>query len=562
MFTLCLASMLFAVKSKDNCHSIVESTYRWILLSTNLQQPENTDKALKAVDAAASAGYNGVVFQDSSLNSLRTMTPAYHSALISVMGETKKQNLEFIPLLSLSGGTQDILGHDRSLAESMPYKGVRFLVTNGQLKPSDPPIVIPNGGLDAFTGELPTSFKGSHSSDIALFNDTAVHHGGASSFRLEGQPSSQAGKGGLTLEQAVPLRPWHQYRVTLWTKGTDAAGSVVTINLRSPSGQLLGTGLWQNTPDWSRNDVVFDSMADAPTTISIVVQPIPGAKIWLDDLTIQDVGTLNITQREDCPVVVTGDDGAIYNEGIDVTPFVDGFHPAGASPSTFDVIHDAPLSSVLSNSRLHEGQTVLVDFYAASIVNGAPSLCVNAAKSKAHMKANIRRVFALMHPHFVFLSAEDGRSLGWDPACEGASVNSGDMLASLIRSNSEFVKSLDKSIRIVTFNGMFDPFQNSKDEFLMMRGGVSGSAKGLPKGTIIANCNFSNATDSLTFFSQQGFNQILWGFYDNANGAIPIAQWKNSAIGVKGIQGYGYVTLTDDYSHVVDFAKAASGSFP
>jgi len=554
MVGLCLATLLLGVPQTS-----VDTSYRWFSLTANLQQPPDLDKAIRTIDAAANDGYNGVVFRDPSLDSLTSISPAYKAALEQAVAEARKNKMEFIPSIAAIGDSENILDRNPSLAESMPCRDVRFTITNGQLKPSDPVTPVVNGGLETFAGELPTGFTGAHGTDMTMAADNATHHGGAMALRVDGLATALAGKGGVSLRQSIAVRPWHQYRLSVWTKATATKGAKVLLNALGAAGQFLNSTEWHNTPDWVKNDTVFDSLGESQITMEILVQPLPNAKIWIDDLTLEDVGIMNVTRRDDCPVVIKGDDGIFYNENIDVAQIADPFHVAGMGPGHIDGSHAIPFAVPGTNGRLHEGQTVLMDYYAAVLANGVPVLCVNEPKSKALIKADIKRVIDLIHPKTLLFDVADVRSLGWDPACEGTGKNGGEMLGGLIRDEEAMAKSFDPSIQIATYGDMFNPSQNSLDQYYLMKSGTTGSLRSVPKDVIIVNGDFAHASQSLTFFAQAGYKQILWGYRDDHDAMAQIVQWQKLGAGVKGIQGFGYATQVDDYSHLADFVQAATG---
>jgi len=132
-------------------------------------------------------------------------------------------------------------------------------------------------------------------------------------------------------------------------------------------------------------------------------------------------------------------------------------------------------------------------------------------------------------------------------------------VAKFVADECALVRSVDKSIQIATFSDMFDPNQNALDQFFLMKGSAAGSIKGVPKDAIIANCNFLHPSESLGFFEEQGFKQILWGYNDNADHIIPVSDWAKLASGKPGIKGFAYVTRSDDYTHLADFKQAATG---
>jgi len=341
MLALCLTSLLFGCGAPNHGQVPIDTTYRWFLLSTYTPRDADVVSALKSIDDAGAAGYNGVVFQDLSLASRTTITPAHLANIQKLLAEAKKMNIEVIPMTAPLG--QDLLDQDPSLAESMPCRNVRFTLTNGQFKPSDPVPPIINGGLETFAGTVPTGFKGgNHGPDVAVFQDTAVHHGGASCMRIEGQPTSKNGTAGVWMEQPLKVLPWHNYRASIWSKSTNASGSGVYLNVLTTSGLQIGFPNWHDSADWVRSDTVFNSEGNTDLTLVLGVQPVPTAKIWLDDVTFDNAGLLNITRRDDCPVNIRGDDGTIYNEGADIAPLLDGFHSKGMGPGHLEVEHDAP----------------------------------------------------------------------------------------------------------------------------------------------------------------------------------------------------------------------------
>jgi hypothetical protein len=346
----------------------------------------------------------------------------------------------------------------------------------------------------------------------------------------------------------------------LWTKTEAAAGSIVSLNPVTSTGTVLGYPTWHNTPDWSRSVVVFDSMENSTVEIQMTVQPTPTAKIWIDDLTIEDVGLLNVTKRDDCPILIKGDDGTIFNELVDVDEIKDPFVPAGAAGPVPDELHDTPQPALSGNSRLHENQTVLMDYYAAALVENKPTLCINEGPAKAMLKAEIKRVMTLTHPRYVFINVDHVKALGWDPACEANGGSAGAMLANFIREEAAAVTAVDPTAQVATYSSMFDPDADAKETYFMARGGTAGSFRGLPKNTILLNDNFVSGAQSLKFFSHLGCPQILLGYFDNAAGVPPIDQWQKASNGIPGVKGFCYVTRVSDYSHLTDFIHSATGA--
>ncbi len=562
MLTLGLATIILGCGSPAGHANRMETSYRWFMCSSDLQKPQGAEQTIKAIETASAAGYNGVLLDEVGFRSLKTISPAYLNSIQQVMSAAKRHNLELIPVVGKLGAAQDYLDRNPSLVESSPYFGSRFIAAGGMLRTMEPPIPIVNGSFEAFLADIPATFKASHQSDVIVAQDTAEHHSGGSSLRVDGQPSSQRGRGGENIEQPLVLKPWHQYRLSLWTKAKAPGASAVYLNAFSYLGKQVGSVQCQLGADWTRNDLVFNSLGEVPIKATINVQSAHGANVWIDDLAIEDVALMNITHRDDCQVVIKGEDGVVYSEGLDVLKIVDPEHQKPGGPGHFDLTHMPPVPVIPPNSRIHEGQIVNIDYYAALIDGGPPTICPKEPKSRAMMNEEMQRVFSLLHPHFVLVGVDDVRTLGWDPGCETVGGPAGGILAGFVRDEIDLAKKFDSKVQVVTFSDMFDPYGNAREPYFMARGGTEDSAHGLPKDTIILNDNYLQSKESLGFFARNGFSQVVLGYCDKAEGVLAIDQWQKNAAGLPGIKGFGYATYLNDFSSLAEFAHTALSVTP
>lgn len=472
------------------------------------------------------------------------------------MGEAKKMNVDLIPsILQLEGAP--ILARDPSLVESIPYRHERFVVTGGMLKSAESPLPIVNGGFEAFTGELPTGFKGVHKDDLALFQDKAMKHAGVSSLRVEGKKPGAT----MTFTQSLVVEPWHHYRLAIWSQTADPQGTTIPsslqMNVLSSANVSIGDPQWRPTAAWAMSSTAFNSQDDITVTLSLTISPAVNGKIWVDDLTIADIGLVNVTRRPDCPLLARGDDGVIYNEGVNFARIKDPYLAPGFGPGHFDVTHDLPPLPLTPVTRLQEGQAVNIDFYAAELRDGQPSICINERKARNLFKEDIKRVISLMHPRFLFFDADHVDVLGWDEACEASGRPAGQMVAKFIRDETAAAKKIDPTIQIVTCDDMLDLAPLPPADALFIKGGLGEIIDGLPKGTLILNRNHLKSADALKVIAKHGFVQVLCCSLDKSAGDPPIATIEKLAFGVPGIGGFSYFTQTDDYSHLGEFFKSA-----
>ena len=83
-----------------------------------------------------------------------------------------------------------------------------------------------------------------------------------------------------------------------------------------------------------------------------------------------------------------------------------------------------------------------------------------------------------------------------------------------------------------------------------------GSWKELDKSVIIVNWNNGKRDDSMPFFAQQGYRQIIAGYYDSADVKTRLYEWLNTADKIDGVFGIMYTTWTNNYGHMEMFYQS------
>jgi len=573
MLTTCLASLVlcsanvsFKFAPKPTFQPLpsrrqLNSTYRWSLLVTYLQIPSNVPTAISAIDKAAAAGYNGVILQDWGLTASYPLSSAYKTALATVLAEAKNKGIEVIPAILPSGSGPEILTLNPSLVESMPVQNVHYTVHNRKLELSESPISVVNASFESFNNGAPTGFTGASNSDATIGQDTATYHSGTSSLRIDGHTPTLT-TGGAWYNQTVAVSPWHQYRLTLWSMSSGASGSNMYLNALSPSGQQLSfMQKWTNTSGWVQNEVVFNSQANSSITISIGAQPSAGASIWVDDLAITDVGLLNVTRRTDCPLVIKGTNGTTYQEGKDVNTISDP--NIAAHPGSFDTTHTPPTPTVPNGSGLVHGNQVALSFEAAAVLGGTGvCACFSEPGTQALITEEIQEIIPLFNPKHVLLDTDETRIIGWDPACSSRNLTGGEIFGNLVQQEAALVHKVSPSIQIVMYSDMFDPNANSQANYYLVNGGTLGTASFLPSNSLILNWGFKQPQASLDYFSQLGFSQVLFGYYDNTGVAPPIGLWAQMAESVARVEGFVYVSYLQDFSNLATFSQQAIAANP
>ena len=76
--------------------------------------------------------------------------------------------------------------------------------------------------------------------------------------------------------------------------------------------------------DWSRVEVVFNSLDQTEVNLNAGVWGGKEGTLWLDDLAIEEMSLVNILRREVSPLSVSSKDGKTpYTEGRDFVPVRD-----------------------------------------------------------------------------------------------------------------------------------------------------------------------------------------------------------------------------------------------
>jgi hypothetical protein len=542
--------------------SPVQFKYRWFYVASNFFVPESVDQTVALIHRAAKAGYNGMVFTDSKIESRDPYPDFYVRNVQRMLQAADAEHIQVYPAVLGVGYADALLANDPSLVESMPCRHVAFMAHKGQLvQVPNPATTYVNGGFESAHGDKFDGFSYQDGPGQTSFADRDVHHGGTQSLRMENPGGLKDTNGNCRIVQKVTVDPWRQYRLTVWvkTQDFDAAGSVHAEALRQNGQSLSFTDIAiKPTQDWTKEQIVFNSQEETQALIYIGVWGGGKGKMWLDDVKLEDAGLLNVTRRPGCPLKITDSSGERRSEKSDVEPIVDPKFGNVPWEGEFDIEHDAPIVQLAPGSRISEGQTVYLDYYAAASTDvGKTAICMSEPKTVALMQREVNKVQDLFHPKGFFLAHDEIRVMNWCDACQKRGLTPGQILAENVRQASKFVQAASSGANTFFWSDMFDPFHNSVKSYYLCNGSVEDSWKGLPPNAVIVNWNSGRPKESLAFFAAHGFRQILAGYYDGPVDSIK--DWLKVAGTVNGVQGVMYTTWIGRYDDLESFAKAAWG---
>ncbi len=532
---------------------------RWLYLQQNLQVPEHIPKIEAILRRAAKVGYNGVVLADYKLNILDRVPDHYFRNAERFKAVCQEVNLEIIPTVTSFGYSDGILAHDPNLVEGLPVKNAPFVVHGDTAIPV-------NGGQNLVPGDFEqhksSQFTGWSFQDepgAGTFVDTTIKHGGQSSLRID-NPAGATGN--RRVSKRLEVRPWTQFHASVWirTQDFETAGETRMFAMNSTGRVLSYSNLGvQKTQDWTQHHIVFNSLDDDDIQFYVGTWDCQRGKLWMDDLRLVEEPFVNLVRRPSCPLVVQDESGkTTYEEGRDFEKLVDSKLGMVPYAGSFEVYHPAPALQIAKNSRIRDGQKLLVSYYHAVTIHDNQVPCsLTDPKVFEIVEDQVRRVEKLFSPKTYFLSHDEIRVANWSEPEQQAAKPAGPVLAENVRQCAKIIRKISPEAKLCIWSDMFDPSHNAVKQFYLVNGDLSGSWEGLPKDMLIINWNSGKPDQSLPFFAGRGHSQILAGYYDGPIDGI--RRWQAAGKGLKGVNGAMYTTWQSNFSDLEKFAQVAWG---
>jgi hypothetical protein len=515
-------------------------TKRWLFVWRDMGDPAEVDRTIALFPRAEAAGYNAVVLT-------YEIAPTKVQELISA---AKRHHLALIPIVM--GGPQD-----RNYMEGVPVKEALFVARGGTATfEQDPPIAVPGGDFEEVSGNRFLGWTFQDNEGKSIFADHEVVHGGRTALRMEnigaGHPA-----GNCRLSQKLTLRPFRQYHITVWTKTEDLRPAQAEVKVLTPDAARsvsFQTFAIRPTQDWTRHDLVFNTLVNSDVMLYLGVWGGGTGKLWWDDLSIEEIGLVNVLRRPGCPVSVRGENGVVYEEGRDFETIRDpNLHP-------WQAYHEMPPIRLPANSRIREGERLRVSYYHPLIIyedrlNG----CLSEPKIFEWWREEVKRADAMFHPPAFFMSHDEIRVINWCALCQSRHMTPGELLADNVHRAAQIIRDLRPDAEIWVWNDMFDPMHNAVDDYYACNGSLRGSWKGLDPGIGIVNWNGGLKGRNCQFFADLGEKQVLSGYYDGDEDGSGIAEWLKNTEAVPDIVGAMYTTWGSNYDAMERWAKQAWG---
>lgn len=513
--------------------------HRWLFVWRDVSNAAEVDRVIERMPRAKAAGYNGVALSynvaPERARALREAAKASDLGLVAiVMGNSR----------------------DRNYMEGVPVEDALFVARGGiALHAQDIPTAVKNGGFEETAGNKCLGWQWQDDEGVTTFVDREVKHGGQASLRMESIGKNEHRH--CRIMQPIKLQPFRQYHVSVWVKTEDLspADPEIKVLSKDTSRQIsFQTFRVERTQDWKRCDIVFNSFDQTEANLYLGSWYGKDGKIWWDDLSIEEIGLVNVLRRPGCPVVVRSEGGATYEEGKDFEPIRDPMlHP-------WIAYHEAPVIRLKPGTRIKDGERLRVSYYHPIIVyEDRLTSCVSEPAIFDEWREEVKQADALLKPTAFLMSHDEMRVMNWCALCRSRKMTPGELLADNVRKAAQIIRDIRPDAGIWVWNDMFDPMHNAVDSYYAVNGTLKGSWKGLDKDVGIVNWHGGLEGKNCKFFADLGLKQILSGYYDGDENGDAIAKWQAATKDIPGIVGAMYTTWEDRYGAMETWAKRAWG---
>jgi len=533
---------------------------RWVYISTNLATDAAVSDTISIMRQAKAAGCTHVLLSDYKFGILSEMQPSYFKNVGRVRDAAAEMDLAIVPEIFSIGYSSAILHLDPNLAAGIPVRDAPFMVKGKKAVP-DPASVpsIANAGFDDAKGDKLAGWEQDFAGE-ETFVDREVKHSGAASLKMTNLariPKMFAGH--CRVMQTLKTQPFQYYRLSVWTKTRGLKSDQTQVLLLSDGGKrqhcYMSLGV-KETEDWTKHEIVFNSLEASSVLMYVGLWGAKEGTIWWDDVRIEPAGLLNVIRGDYTPVkVASSDGGTIYSEGKDFERAVD----PQLGKNDYSIRHDAPTMALTGNSRIKDGERLLVSFYHPAVIKDDQVTCsLVDPKVFTLMEDQMKRIVELLGAPGYFMSYDEIRVGGWEEQPGGAHLTPGQLLAKHVSRAVEIAHKYAPKATLYTWSDMFDPYHNARPfskggYYYLVNGTWEGSWEVLPKDVVV--CTWIPQAESLKWFADRGHRQILGGYYDSAPGEN-VATWMKASRGVPGIVGMVYTTWEHQYKDLPEFFRA------
>jgi hypothetical protein len=524
--------------------------YCWVYVSRSLNRDSDVVDIKNIVKTASDSGLNGMVLS-AGLDRLDGHRPAYFQRLKQVSQLCKQQDFEIIPIIFSVGYGGSVLAQDKNLAAGLPVKDALFVVQDNQAHFVPAATAkIQNPGFEQYAGNRLKGYNFHDRPGEVSFIDTSVFSSGRASLRFENFGKYQHGH--ARVMQEIKIDPYRCYRVSCMVK-TDSLEPEGTFHIMvlSPDGRDLAP--WDprvpSTSDFSAVTMGFNSLGYDTVRIYLGAWGGQSGRFWIDELTVEEVGLLNVLRRPGTPVTVKDEQtGFIYKENKDYAQIED-------PQLNFRFDHESVPIEIPPGSTIRNGTRLRVSYYHGMAINsGQVTVCMSEPEVYEIWDRQIRLLQEVLSPSKYLLSMDEIRAGGSCEACKKRNMTMAQILGDCITEQVRIIRNVNPAAEILTWSDMLDPNHNAHADYYLVDGDFKGSWNYVPKDLVIVCWYYDKRAESLAFFSSLGFRTLAGAYYDgdtldNPNG------WLDVLEATPGASGIMYTTWRNKYDLLAPFGN-------
>ncbi len=531
------------------------------------------DELLNYVDRAKGKGANTVLFSDSKLSRFGlngTVGSRWDTEMRKFVDGVKQRDMKLFFITITMGFNGSMLSNTPELTTGYPIKNQKLIAENGILKPVSS-ANFSNGGFENYNNNTPENWTFQDAEGERTFIDTTIKYSGNASFRADARNNEMS-----RVITTFDVQPFNQYTLTFWIKTENlTAQNVLAIirddnnrdrnltNLRLSTPKQNGGRSYFNKPsnltiDWTEIRIAFNSLEATKVNLGLSLFGGQNGSIWWDEVTVEDSPTLNWLNRDDLPKSILKSNGQPLVLGTDVSLPIDELLGQSGFSGSYDTQHLATNVSILSSNQVAEGDVATINgYHALPTADGQVSASWNSPRTYELMRTIHEKLYNEYVPDGFLLNYSEIRTGGWEPL-DIAYPSSGAALAASIEQAYEDLFDIAPNAKHYFWADMADPFHNAKANYYQVNNSLDESWLTLnpDKVTIATWWEGEKITDigpeSLRFFSDIGFKQIIGGYYD-ADVNDNYNRWSTAAEGVDNIVGSIFATWQKDYSNIEAF---------
>jgi len=491
---------------------------RWVYLSHHLRNDANAARAIQTLKDAKAAGCTHVLFVATRGHRLPKEPPAYTARVRKFQAEAKKLDLKIVVSAVSTGYCGRYLDVDSNLVAGIPVRNMAFIVKGKTAEPD------PAQALDV------TQLK-----------------------------PQRHGKG---VSGTLKCKPFTWYRMTYEIVPTKAGRIGSYASVTSNKRRRVHTRTDPKIRKTKDGRYIYQNVFNTLEAEELLVGIYHNVH-KIQNIRIEPAGMLLIIRRKRVPLTVTSEDGkTVYEEGRDFKPVADPIVARRPFPGEFPFDHPAPVLELTADSRIKDGQKLLVSFWHHQRIHtDQDNLSVQEERMWPIFEKEITQMQKLWQPEGFMLNYDEIRVGMWEPRDPGdEKLTPGQVLARHFRRAYNLTRRIAPQAKIYTWSDMFTPLHNArpfekKGYYYLVNGNWDGAWEGMPKDVIILNW-YAPTRASMTFFSDRGHKQILCGYYDKRNTAglkQNIHKWQTVAEGVPNVLGYMYTTWGKRYQFMKEY---------